>query len=359
MAGVGAGDPARPGALRRRHALKRYGVAIQGAGWVSDEHIRAYINNPHTFVAAIGSRTQEGARAKAQKWGLSCPVYDDLEDMLADPQVDIVSVCTPNDRHPHDTILAAQAGKHILIEKPPAIDLEGLRAMRDAVRRAGVKTLVGFVLRWNPLLRIIGNLTQDGTLGRIVLAQLDYWHHITREEGLPMYHWLVTREKAGSIFLAGGSHAVDAARWLIGDEVVEVQAYATSPRGDYTYAPTTVALLRFAGGTIAKVSACVEAYMPYVFNIDLLGENGSIRGNRLYARKLPGQTGWATIPTIQPDSGDVSRHQFQQEIDHFVECVINDVESPLNLEDGAKTTQVCLAADLSAAEGRPVRLPLL
>lgn len=339
--------------------MRSFGVAVHGAGYVADEHIRAYISNPHTSVVAIASRTVEGAKAKAAKWGLECPVYDDLGEMLANPKVDIVSVCTPNDRHAADTVAAAQAGKHILIEKPPAIELDGLRAMRDAVRRAGVKTMVGFVLRWNPLLRLAKSLADDGLFGRIVLAQLDYWHHIAPDEGLPMYHWLVQRGRAGSIFLAGGSHAVDATRWLIGDEVVEVSAYSSKPTGDYEYAPTTVALLKFAGGAIAKVSACVEARVPYVFNVDLLGEDGSMRGNRVYSKKLPGQTDWATVPTIMPDSGDVSHHPFQGEIDHFVDCIIDDVESPLNLEDGVKTAEVCLAADMSAAEGRPVRLPLL
>lgn len=338
--------------------MKQYGVAIQGAGWVAEEHIRAYQRNPHTFIAAIGSRTLEGAQAKADNWGLSCPVYDDLEKMLANPEVDIVSICTPNDRHADETVLVAQAGKHILIEKPPAISLDGLRAMRSAVSKAGVKTLVGFVLRWNPLLCLARKLVEDGTLGHIVLAQIDYWHHISGDDAPPLYRWLVLKEKAGSIFLAGGSHAVDAARWLVGSEVEEVYAYSTAPKGDYDYPPTTVALLRFASGTIAKISTCVEAYTPYVFNVDLLGDKGSLRDNRLYSSNLVGQRDWATIPTIVPGSGDVSHHPFQGEIDHFVDCIVNDVESPLNLEDGAKTTEVCLAADISAAEGRPVSLPL-
>ena len=339
--------------------MKSYGVAIWGAGWVAGEHVRAYRNNPNCRLVAVGSRTLEGARAKAAQWGLDCPVYDNLGAMLANADVDIVSICTPNNQHARDVVACAQAGKHILVEKPPAIELESLRAMRAAVRQAGVKTLVGFVLRWNPLLQTIKALLDDGALGRIVLAQLDYWHHISRADQLPMYHWLVQRDKAGSIFLAGGSHAVDAARWFIGDEVAEVFGYSTAPTGDYEYAPTTIAMLRFASGTIANISASVEAHIPYVFNIDLLGEDGSLRGNRLYSKKLPGQRDWAIIPTILPDSGDVSHHPFQGEIDHFVDCIINNVESPLNLESGAKTTEVCLAVDLSAAEGRPVQLPLI
>ena len=335
------------------------GVGILGAGYVAGEHIRAYGNNPHSYVAAIASRTLDKARARAGEFGLDVPVYAERDALLANPEVRIVSVCTPNNCHAEDVAAAAAAGKHILIEKPPAIEVDGLRKMRDAVRRAGVKTLVGFVLRWNPYLLTVKRLLEDGVLGRVVLAQLDYWHHISRDDQLPMYHWLVRRETGGSIFLAGGSHAVDAVRWLLDDEVVEVTAYSGRPAGDYEYAPTTVALLKLAGGAIAKVSACVEAYTPYVFNVELLGDMGSIRNEKLYTRKLPGQRSWATVPANMPDSGDVSHHPFQGEIDHFLECIVNDVESPLNLESGVKTTEVCLAADISAAEGRPVRLPLI
>jgi len=101
---------------------------------VSTEHIRAYQRNPHTEVVAIGSRREEGARAKAAEMGLECALYTDYEALLAHPGVDIVSICTPHDRHALETIAAARAGKHILIEKPVAINSRDLREMADAVQ---------------------------------------------------------------------------------------------------------------------------------------------------------------------------------------------------------------------------------
>ena len=102
-------------------AVERIGVAIQGAGNVSTEHLRAYINNPHTEVVAIGSRTLEGAARKRDQMGLSandCTLYDSLADLLANPRVDALSICTPSELHAAETIQAAEAGKHVLIEKP-------------------------------------------------------------------------------------------------------------------------------------------------------------------------------------------------------------------------------------------------
>ena len=74
---------------------------------------------------------------------------------------------------------------------------------------------------------------------------------------------------------------------------------------------------------------------------------------------MPGQTDFATIPTILPDSGDVTHHPFQGEIDHLVDCILNDKESSANVEDGVKTHEICLAAEISAREGGSVKLPLL
>ena len=120
-----------------------------------------------------------------------------------------------------------------------------------------------------------------------------------------------------------------------------------------------VLIARFANGAIGKVASSIENKMPCVFNIQLLGDKGSIRNNQIYAKsKFPGQTDFVTIPTILPDSGDVTHHPFEAEIDHLVDCILNDVESHANVEDTYKTHEVCLAADLSAMEGRPVRLPL-
>src|SRR5262249_16355208 len=150
-------------------------------------------------------------------------VHDDLAELLADDRVQIVSICTPNYLHAANVIQAARARKHLVIEKPPAIDLKSLREMRDEVRAAGVRTIVSFVLRWNPLVRLVKSLREDGTLGEVVFARADYWHRLRAEEWAG-YRWAHTRAGGGSGMLAGGSHAVDALRHLVGSDVVSVSA---------------------------------------------------------------------------------------------------------------------------------------
>ena len=341
--------------------MNTLGVGIVGTGWVCGEHIRAFQTNPTTEVVALCGRTEEGARAKAAEFGLDCAIYTDFERMLAHDGVDIVSVATPPHLHRAQAVAAASAGKHLLLEKAMANTLEDIRAIRAAVEKAGVKSVVSFVLRWNPLFEIIKQQIAAGTLGDLFYGEVDYFHGIGPWYG--QYHWNVKKEIGGSSLLSAGCHAVDALRWFMGGDIVEVFQYATAGKGEdfaaYEYDPTTVTMLKFADGRIGKVASCIECIQPYVFNINLIGTEGTIRNNQIFSkRSFPGQTTWVDVPTIPPDSGDVSHHPFQREIDHLAECILNDVESHVNAVDAYKTHEIVLAADRSGREGTPVRLPL-
>ena len=101
----------------------KIGIAIQGAGTVSSGHLRAYPRNPHCDVVAIGSRTKKAPPPRRGKLGSIrlIALYDSIDDLVADPRVDAMSICTPHQRHSADTVAAANAGKHILVEKPIAL----------------------------------------------------------------------------------------------------------------------------------------------------------------------------------------------------------------------------------------------
>ncbi|MFH0963823.1 MAG: Gfo/Idh/MocA family oxidoreductase [Planctomycetota bacterium] len=351
-------------------AERKLGAAVFGAGWVAGEHIKAYARNPHCEVVAVGSRRLESARSKAAECTVDCAVCDDFDQILRDKRVDIVSITTPNAAHTDLGVRAARAGKHILMEKPMSLTHEENRRLRDEVRKAGVRTVVSFVLHWNPLFRIIREQLADGAVGRVFYAEVDYFHAVGPWYGC--YAWNQKKEEGGSSLLSAGCHAVDALRYFVGDEVVEVSAYSTRsdapPFDVYEYDPTTVLIARFAGGALGKVASCIECNSPYTFNILLMGDKGTIRDNHYYGAKClgthghpeigEGQYGWATWPTVLPDSGDVTHHPFYGEIDELVSCILEGRESHLNVEDAYKTHEVCFAADRSAREGKPVRLPL-
>jgi len=342
---------------------KKLGVGVVGPGWSGGEHIKAYMNNPHSEVLAVCGRDEGRTKAKLDEVGLEkCDIYTDYEKMIKRDDIDIISICTPNNRHVEEAVMAAQAGKHLLLEKPIALNVDELKKLRDAFKGTNVKTVVGFVLRWNPLFETIKPLIDDDTIGRVFYGEVDYYHGIG--PWYKQFEWNVKKNMGGSTLLSAGCHAVDGLRWFMGDEAVEVTAYSARSKNEkfapYEYDPTMVTIIKFKGGAAGKVTSSIDCITPYVFNIHLLGDKGTIRNNQLYApSKMPGQTGFAVIPTILPDSGDVTQHPYLGEIDHLIDCVLNDKESFVNVEDGIKTHEICLAAEISAMEGRSVKLPLI
>jgi predicted dehydrogenase len=338
----------------------KLGIAILGTGWVSNEHIKAFQRNPRADVVAILSRSEARAEAKAREHGLeNCRAYTSLADLLQDSRVDAVSVCTPHHLHAEQGIQAAESGRHILVEKPIALDCSSLHQLNAAVERAGVRSVVSFVLRWNPLFENIKSMLAENWIGSLGYAEVDYMHGI--EPSYTGYEWIRRKQYGGNNLLTGGCHAVDALRWFAGSEVAEVFGYAATGKHNrlgYEYETNSVTVLKFANGMIAKVGCSIECVMPYVFNILLLGEEGSIRNNQVFSKRWPGQTGWATIPTILPDTAEVSHHPFAGEVDHFIDCILEKRESHCNVADAVKTHEICIASEISAKENRPVRLPL-
>jgi predicted dehydrogenase len=358
---------------------RNLGVLIHGAGWVSTQHIQAFQQNPHTEVVAICSRTLDSARARASASGLSVACYEDLNRALAQPDVDVVAVCTPQHLHPENTIAAARAGKHVVIEKPVAMTLADARAMLDAVQQAQVKTVVSFVLRWNPLFQHIKTMIASGAVGQVYSVETDYRSYAGDWWG----GYGVGRQKTlgGSAFLVAGCHAIDALRWFAaaGSEEAaipeEVFACQSGMRGNATrqfnpltntwhegqpleYPGLEIALVRFTNGVLGKVSVNMECVQPYAFPIRIFGNQGTIRDNQYWSGAGADSAGWQTIPGITPDSSDVTHHPFQGQIDHFVDCIRNDTESHCNLADAVRTHEVIFATQQCYATRRPVALPL-
>jgi predicted dehydrogenase len=361
---------------------KKLGVLIQGAGWVSTQHIKAFQTNPHTEIVAISSRRMESCKMRADEAGCeNVTFYTDYEKALKHEGIDIVSVCTPQHFHAEHAIMAAEAGKNIVIEKPIANSVEEMKAMREAVHKAGVKTIVSFVLRWNPLFTIIKRMMADNALGDLYYAETDYQSNIS--SWWSGFEYASKKNTGVSAFLVGGCHAIDALRWFSAKgeyesaKPVEVFAYSGGWRKgsdteyDYykniwqkgkpvlEYDGLEVALVKFDNGVMGKVSVNFDSIMPYTFPIEIFGDKGSIKNNRVWSHKFPGQKNWVEIPTLLPDTADVNHHPFQGEMDHFVECIIAGKESHANLDDAIMTHEIAFAALKCYETKQPVKLPLI
>jgi UDP-N-acetyl-2-amino-2-deoxyglucuronate dehydrogenase len=329
----------------------RYGVGIIGAGWVSGEYVKAFRDHPLTEVVGMYNRTPGKASAVMAAHGVSGLEYEHLDDLFRDDRIQIVVSCTHPDLRAEHCVRAAETGRHIVIEKPVGQSREETARIREAVSKAGVKTVTSFVLRWNPQFVTVRQLIADGVLGELIYAEGDYWHPMKR--AYPSYQVTMTREIGRSPFLTAGCHAVDMLRF-VGGEVREVAAFSGAKKlnMDYEFDPNTVAILKFENGAIGKLSAILDADTPYIFNTRLFGTAGSIQNNEVFSsRHYPGSLGYWSFPTIKPDSGDVAHHPFVPEVAHFLDCIEQNVESHASIHDSYRTMALCYAIDESAARG--------
>lgn len=339
--------------------MAKYGVGIIGAGWVAGEYVKVFRDHPLTELVGIYNTTPGKATALMTQHGVEAREYGSVDELFDDGRIDIIASCTHPDVRAEHCVRAAETGRHIVIEKPIGLTPEHTAAIRQAVTKAGVKTVSSVVLRWNPQFLTVKQLIKDGVLGELVYGEADYWHPL--REYYPGYRSFVSKARGGSAFLAGGVHAVDILRY-VGGEIVEVAAFSAPKKinPDYEYDPNVVASLRFANGAVGKLATIFDADTPYIFNTRLFGTEGTILNNEVYSSKhYPGSLGYWKFPTIEPDSADVTHHPFKDEIEHFIDCIEKDVESHASIHDTYKTMAVCFAIDESAAKGgQPVKVKL-
>lgn len=339
--------------------MEQFGVGISGIGWVAIEHIKAYMRNPFMEVRALSSRRRESAEKARRELGLDCEIVGTFEQLIQREDVDVVDICSPNLFHAGHAIAAARAGKHVVIEKPVAMNFRELKELRNAVVDSGVQSQTGFICRWNPHIQSIRNMIEKGALGDIFYTEVDYYHEIG--PWWSGWKWKPNTKTGGpSASLLAGCHAVDLLRYLAGSEVKEVFAFGThGHRSDFEYDPTYAAVLKLENGKIAKTGCSFENECPYVMNVMLHGSKGSVLNEKFFSRDwFPGQENWQRFETTFLDSGDVSHHPFQAMVDDLAFALTNGGKTLANIEEAYKSHEICLAIDRSIETGQLVKLPL-
>lgn len=340
--------------------MKKYNVGIVGYGWVATAHIPAINGTSLAQVTAVYSSRELDSAELSAKHGVSMTAYDDLDEMLADPDIHVVSVCSYPYDHAKQVIAAAKAGKHLIIEKPLCLSLKDLRAMERAVQQAKVKTCVCFECRYSSQFVATKAVIDEGLLGKLHYGEVDYYHGIGPWYG--QFRWNTRKDAGGSSLLTAGCHALDALLLCMGNEVVEVTSYDTKSRSrifaPYEYPTTSVTLLKFKDGSIGKCAAVVDCLQPYYFHTHLVGSEGSLLDNKFHSMKLgTNRHAWSGLAMKMLDSGDVSDHPYQTQFEAFFNALDKGKEMALtNFAEAARSHEVIFAADRSAATRRPVKL---
>ncbi len=371
------------------------GVGMLGYAFMGKAHSNAFKKIPYMMypppaipkLAAICGRNEAATRAAAIRFGYD-RYYTNWREMIADDNVQLFDNGGPNDAHAEPCIAAAQAGKHILCEKPLARTAEEAKTMLDAVQKTGVKHMVAFNYRFVPAIRQMRKLIESGALGRIYHFRAVYLQEwIMPHYNMPMI-WRLTKDVAGSGALGDlGAHIIDLGRYLVG-EVESVSAMTRTfiperPWGDGTMGKVDVddafaAVVSFANGALGTVEATRFAAGRKNGNvIEINGEKGSLRFNLERMNELeafwiddePKETrGFHQVLVSEPyhpwwenwwPQGHIIgwEHTFVHEITHLLDCIVNDKPvAPIgaDFEDGYRCAVICDAILESAAARRQV-----
>ena len=200
----------------------RVGVGMLGYGFMARAHLAGLQAIDEARIVAIGGPRPERAQAVAQEFEIPS-VHASSEELLANPDVEAVVVASPDDAHHPQVLAAAAARKHVFVEKPIALNASQAREMASAVRAAGVRSGVGFTLRWNPLVQRLGGMIERGELGDVISVHAQRFNSRLLGD-LPTMQWRYDVDRTGSGVLGDlGGHMLDLAQYLVGP-IVSVAA---------------------------------------------------------------------------------------------------------------------------------------
>ena len=277
----------------------------------------------------------------------------DYREILADPKIAAVLICSPTDTHAAYITAAARAGKHIFCEKPVALSYRKAKEALKSVAAAGVRFQIGFNRRFDRNHRAVKEAVSAGVIGAPQIIQIT-----SRDPAPPPAEYI---KFSGGIFLDMSIHDFDMARYLSGSEVTEVYAAgsvlvdpAIGAAGDID---TAVITLKFANGAIGVVNNSRKAAYGYDQRVEVFGSRGS-------AANLNDSPSTAVISTAggvmseKPHYFFLERYKdsFVTEIQEFIDAVLNDKETAVSGEDALKPVLIALAAKQSLAENRPVKV---
>jgi myo-inositol 2-dehydrogenase/D-chiro-inositol 1-dehydrogenase len=328
-------------------------IGIIGSGRIGKVHAESLaFRISEALPVAIADVHVEAAQEVAQRCGIPRVVHDPRE-ILDDPNVDAVLICSPTETHANLIVEAARTGKHIFCEKPIDHSLTKIDVALQEVKRSGVKLQVGFNRRFDANFARVRSAVTQGEIGTPHLI-----HIISRDPGPPPISYIKT---SGGIFLDMTIHDFDMARFLVGDEIESI--YATgSVRVDPEIGragdlDTVLIVLQFKNGVIGTIDNSRKAAYGYDQRVEVFGSKGSIATGNCY----PNQAILSTGTAIQRDLPlnffmDRYTESFVSEMKAFVQAVLQNKPVAVDGRDGRVAVVMGMAARKSCDERRPVHL---
>ena len=339
-------------------------VGIVGSQFVASIHAESVLRYPGAALAAVASPTAQHAQSFAERFHVPHWSTDPLA-MIQSPEIDVVIIASPNDTHAPLTLAAAQAGKHVICEKPLCLNLAEADAMISACHQANVKLMYAEELCFAPKYVRLKQLLDSGALGRPTLLKQSEKH-----DGPHAAHFYDVNRSGGGVSMDMGCHAIAFFRWLLNNQRItsvysqmNTFVHDNRTRGD----DNALIVLEFEGGCVALAEESWTKLGGMDDRAEVHGTQGVayadlLRGNSIetYSRtgydyaveKAGGTQGWSF--TMYEETWN---YGFPQEIAHFLECVRDDKTPLVTGEDGRAVLEALFAAYASAGQGRKISLP--
>lgn len=368
--------------MRRIGPNDTVGYAVVGCGVIGPWHAGALKEHVKgARLVACCDEIPKRAQQFAEKYGIP-KTYTQLEELLADPDVDAISVCTPSGMHSDMVIAASNAGKHAMTEKPMDITLPRIDAMVETTRRNGTKLGVIFQRRTSPLWQKVRETVQSGKLGKLVLGDA-YLKYYRSQEYYDSGAWRGTWAlDGGGALMNQGVHLVDQLQWIMGP-VDTIFSFADHLARNIQVEDTTVSAIRFKNGAFGTLegttsvigsaqwekdsagSINVTKWGGMDHRLEFHGERGTIMvdGEKIVKWVVPGEpepdfSGGDGVGSAASDPRAIGNRGHVIQLQDFVDAIREDRDPMVTGEDARPAVEIILAVYQSARTGQPVHLPL-
>jgi scyllo-inositol 2-dehydrogenase (NAD+) len=333
-------------------------VLSVGAGRAGAVHaLNVAEHTPRARLVGVVDERPEAAAALAERTG-SIPTFAGLDDALAGVDLDAVIIATPTFTHHDLVIAAAQAGKHVLCEKPMALTTEECDEMIAACRTAGVVLQIGFMRRFQPEFAEAWRRIQAGDIGAPMVVK-----SLTRGPGLPP-SWAWSLERSNGMLAEVNSHDFDCVRWLAGSEIVRVYAEAANRKGagrgvtEPDFYDNAVVALRFASDAIGTIDGTCPADYGYDARVEVLGTEGllvigDVRGTAILEVR---DRDAGVVQPVHRTWPDRFAEGYRAELRAFVAAALDGGPPMVTGDDGRAAVRAVVAANRSWREERPIEL---
>ena len=346
--------------------MKSTKTAILGAGFSAEVHLEAYHRFvPEAEIVAIYSRSPQRSKIMAEKYKI--PFFsDNLDEIINYPEVEVIDICLPNFLHCEAAVKAARAKKHVIVEKPLAMNLEECAAIIAACEDAGVKLMYAEELCFAPKYERVRKLVLEGAIGKV------YQLRQCEKHSGPHSDWFYDENQSGGGALMDmGCHGIGWLMWILGEQVKPVSVYATM--GTYLHKNRTrcednsICMVEFDNGAIGVVENSwakhggmddrIEVYgTGGVVFADLFISNSAITysqsGYDYAMEKADSTRGWSFAVFEE-----VFNQGYPHELKHFIQCVQTDEPPVVGGKFATAVMEIICAAYYSAKTGSKVKLP--